>query len=86
MKKIPLMKNTFSNENFVKQKLIEFIKSSSRLSMGQEVRKWEKNFSKWQKRKYSVCVNSGSSANLILIQSLLNFLAQHRKLVMGSKI
>ncbi len=72
MKKIPLMKNTFSNENFVKQKLIEFIKSSSRLSMGQEVRKWEKNFSKWQKRKYSVCVNSGSSANLILIQSLLN--------------
>ena len=48
------MKNTFSNENFVKQKLIEFIKSSSRLSMGQEVRKWEKNFSKWQKRKYSV--------------------------------
>ena len=72
MKKIPLMKNTFSNENFVKKKLIEFIKSSSRLSMGQEVRKWEKNFSNWQKRKYSVCVNSGSSANLILIQSLLN--------------
>ena len=65
------MKNTFSNENFVKQKLIEFIKSSSRLSMGQEVRKWEKNFQNG-KRKYSVCVNSGSSANLILIQSLLN--------------
>ncbi len=72
MKKIPLMKNTFSDEKFVKQKLIEFIKFSSRLSMGGEVVKWEKNFSKWQKRKYSVCVNSGSSANLILIQSLLN--------------
>lgn len=72
MKKISLMKNTFSNEKFVKKKLIEFIKFSSRLSMGREVIKWEKNFSKWQKRKYSVCVNSGSSANLILIQSLLN--------------
>ncbi len=72
MKKILLMKNTFSNEKFVKKNLIKFIKSSSRLSMGKEVIKWENNFSKWQKRKYSVCVNSGSSANLILIQSLLN--------------
>ena len=70
MKKILLLKNTFSNEKFVKKNLIKFIKSSSRLSMGKE-KKWENNFSKWQKRKYSVCVN-GSSANLILIQSLLN--------------
>ena len=72
MKKILLMKNTFSRENFVKNELIKFIKDSKKLSMGNEVFKWEKNFSKWQKRKFSICVNSGSSANLILIQSLLN--------------
>ena len=49
MKKILLMKNTFSRENFVKNELIKFIKDSKKLSMGNEVFKWEKNFSKWQK-------------------------------------
>ncbi len=72
MKKIPLMKNTFTNEKFVKNELIKFIRKTKKLSMGNEIIKWEKNFSKWQGRKYSVCVNSGSSANLVLIQSLLN--------------
>ena len=72
MKKIPLMKNTFSNESFVKRELVKFIKKTKKLSMGTEVLQWEKNFSKWQKRKYSLSVNSGSSANLVLIQSLIN--------------
>jgi len=40
--------------------------------MGEECKKFEENFSKFQKRKYSVFVTSGSSANLVLVQSLLN--------------
>jgi len=40
--------------------------------MNKECKKFENNFSKFQKRKYSVFVASGSSANLLLIQSLLN--------------
>ena len=42
------------------------------LSMGQKCLEFESKFSKYQKRKYSVFFNSGSSANLALIQSLLN--------------
>lgn len=42
------------------------------LSFGPECNKFEENFAKWQGRKYCVFVNSGSSANLAIIQALLN--------------
>lgn len=69
---INLMKSTFYNEKETKEKLCEFIKNSERLSMGPHCEKFEEEFSKYQGRKYSVLFNSGSSANLALIQSLLN--------------
>lgn len=69
---IKLIKSTFYHELEVKEKLCEFIMKTSILSMGTEVKKFESNFSKWQKRKYSVMFNSGSSANLALITSLKN--------------
>lgn len=40
--------------------------------MGAKCALFEKDFSAWQKRKHSILVNSGSSANLALIQALLN--------------
>lgn len=40
--------------------------------MADECAKFEKNFSKYQERKHCVMVNSGSSANLAIIQALLN--------------
>ncbi len=40
--------------------------------MGEQCRKFEGNFSRWQGREHSVFVNSGSSANLILLQALIN--------------
>ena len=81
-KKIKLMKSTFYKEKEAKEKLINFISKAEKLSMGNEVLKWEENFAKWQNRTYSVAVNSGSSANLVLIQSLLNI----GKLKKGDKV
>ena len=56
--------------------------NSNFLSMGNKCREFEKEFSKIQERKYSVFVNSGSSANLALIQSLINI----GKLSIGDKV
>lgn len=72
MFKIRLIKSTFYEEERTKERLCSFIKSAEKLSMGEECRKFEETFSKFQGRKYSIFVTSGSSANLVLIQSLLN--------------
>lgn len=69
---IRLMKNTFYKEEETKKRLCEFIRESDKLSMGEKCKMFEGEFSKYQGRKYSVLFNSGSSANLALIQSLLN--------------
>src|SRR3972149_11072523 len=69
---IKLIKSTFYKEKETKRKLNKFISKASQLSFGPECEKFERNFADWQKRKYCVMVNSGSSANLALIQALLN--------------
>lgn len=69
---IKLIKSTFYNESDTKQQLINFISKAEVLSFGPECQKFEKTFSKWQGRKFTTFVNSGSSANLAIIQALLN--------------
>jgi CDP-4-dehydro-6-deoxyglucose reductase, E1 len=69
--KIKLIKNTFYKEIDTKIKLTEFIMNSSKLSMGDQCVDFENSFSKFHKFKHGVLVNSGSSANLLLIQALL---------------
>lgn len=69
---IPLVKSTFYKEKETKRELIKFIKKAKKLSFGEQCEKFERNFAKFQKRKHCVLVNSGSSANLALIQTLLN--------------
>ena len=69
---IKLIKSTFYNEKGTKNKLIQFINKASQLSIGSECKKFESSFAKWQGRKYCVMVNSGSSANLAIVQALLN--------------
>lgn len=69
---IKLVKSTFYKEKETKDRLSEFIKKSNYLSLGSECLKFERRFGKFQKRKYCIFFNSGSSANLALIQSLLN--------------
>lgn len=69
---IRLMKSTFYNEVETKEKLCQFIMNSDKLSMGEKCLEFEKIFAEYQGRKYAVFFNSGSSANLALIQALLN--------------
>jgi len=65
-------KSTFYNEEKTKQELLKFIGKAQQLSFGKECEKFEENFARYQGRKYCVFVNSGSSANLALVQALLN--------------
>ena len=69
---IKLIKSTFYEEKKTKQKLCKFITNAKQLSFGLQCKKFEKNFSTWQGRKYCIFLNSGSSANLAIIQALLN--------------
>ena len=69
---IPLIKSTFFHEKETKEELCKFIKSAKKLSMDKVTSDFEEAFSKYQGRKYSVFYNSGSSANLALIQALVN--------------
>jgi len=69
---IKLMKDTFYHEEETKKALCEFITDAKILSLNKKCKEFEEEFSKYQGRKYSVLFNSGSSANLALIQSLLN--------------
>ena len=69
---IKLIKSTFYKERETKQRLISFIKKAKTLSFGQQCEEFEKKFASWQGRKHCVFLNSGSSANLAIIQTLLN--------------
>lgn len=69
---IKLVKSTFYNEKRTKKELLKFITSAKQLSFGSECEKFERNFAKYQGRKYCVFLNSGSSANLAIVQALLN--------------
>ncbi len=79
---IKLIKSTFYKEEETKKKLAEFILKTDILSMSAECKKFEESFAKKQGRKFAVFVNSGSSANLVLIQALLNL----GKLKKGDKV
>lgn len=69
---IKLIKSTFYNELETKEALVSFILKAEMLSFGPECQKFESSFAKWQGRKHCTFVNSGSSANLAVVQALLN--------------
>ncbi len=69
---IPLIKSTFYHEKETKKRLTSFILKADKLSIGKECRTFERKFAAYQGRKHCVFVNSGSSANLALVQALLN--------------
>jgi CDP-6-deoxy-D-xylo-4-hexulose-3-dehydrase len=51
--------------------LIDWLKTNPQLTQGPLVKQFEATWSEWLGRKYSVFVNSGSSANLIMYYALL---------------
>lgn len=58
------------NNPFTKKDLLKYSKyliNSKKLTQGEMVKYFEKQFSSWNKSKYSIYVNSGSSANLITV-------------------
>lgn len=63
-----LQENIITYED--KKALIDYILKEDRFTQFTQVKKFEEEYSKWQGCKYSVFVNSGSSANLILINAL----------------
>ena len=71
---IKLAHNTIDQKDY--KVLIRFLQKNSYLNQSKVTKKFEKQFSKKINTKYSVFVNSGSSANLLIAQTLLqgNFL------------
>ncbi|MDO8514702.1 MAG: DegT/DnrJ/EryC1/StrS family aminotransferase [bacterium] len=69
---IKLVGSAFYHEKEMREKLARFMLTTERFSFGDECKTFERAFAKWQGRKYSVLFNSGSSANLALIQALIN--------------
>lgn len=69
---IKLIKSTFYHEEETKRSLVDFIINEEILSMNKQCGLFEKAFAKKQGRKHAVYVSSGSTANLLLIQSMLN--------------
>ena len=64
----PLMENNITMEDL--NVLIEFLKGHPRLTQGDNVQNFEREWSEWLGVKYSVFVNSGASANLLTMAAL----------------
>ena len=69
MKEIKLINNTIDMTDILK--LVKWLTTNPRLTKGDVTVEFEKEWSKWLGRKYSVFVNSGSSANLAMIYALM---------------
>ncbi|MEK7583069.1 MAG: DegT/DnrJ/EryC1/StrS family aminotransferase [Patescibacteria group bacterium] len=69
---IKLIESSFYREQETKEALIRFIRSAKRFSCGDVVESFERQFAKYQGRRDSIFFHSGSSANLGLIQALMN--------------
>ena len=68
MKRIDLIQDTIDNQDI--DNLIEWLKSYPRLTKGSKTIEFENKWSQWLGSKYSVFVNSGSSANLLMLYAL----------------
>ena len=64
----PLSINTWDNKEY---EAINKVIMSQNFTMGEKVREFEKQFAEHVHSKYAVMVNSGSSANLLMIASLV---------------
>ncbi len=77
----PLMENNISKNNI--KDLIKFLKTYPILTQNKKVREFENKWSKWLGVKYSVFVNSGSSANFITINNL-KLLTKKKEIILPS--
>lgn len=68
MKKIDLIQDTIDNQDI--DNLIEWLKEYPRLTKGPKTIEFESKWCEWLGSKYSIFVNSGSSANLLMLYAL----------------
>ena len=68
MKKIDLVEDTIDNHDI--DLLINWLQTYPRLTKGPMTIEFEQQWSQWLGSKYSVFVNSGSSANLLMLYAL----------------
>jgi len=66
---IPLVRDTIDKNDI--DKLIEWLKTYPHLTKGKLTVEYEKRWAEWLGTKYAVFVNSGSSANLLMLYSLI---------------
>jgi len=80
------MKYPLTHTNWDKKEISAMNKviKSGMFTMGKNVLNFEKNFSKYLTKKYSVMVNSGSSANLVGLSSL--FFKKNKPLKRGDEV
>lgn len=63
----PLAASTWGDEE--RQAILDVV-DSGRYTMGEKVSQFEKEYAKWVNAKYAVMVNSGSSANLLMVAAM----------------
>jgi CDP-6-deoxy-D-xylo-4-hexulose-3-dehydrase len=56
-----------------KENLVDFIRKTERFTQFEKVKEFEKLWSSWQKISYSTYVNSGSSADLIMLDAVKEY-------------
>ncbi len=72
--------------NNLEYSAITNVLKSKLITQGKNVKNFEKNFSKYLGIKYSVMVNSGSSANLLMIAALFYTKDKKKKLKKGDEV
>ena len=81
--KFPLSYDSWDHEE--KEAIFEVVKDGF-FTMGKKVKKFEEEFSSYVGSKYSVMVNSGSSANLLMVASLFYTKDNQIKLKRGDEV
>ena len=79
--KYPLATTTWDNKEY---EAIHRVTNSNIFTMGKEVSKFENQFASYFEKKNALMVNSGSSANLLMIAAL--FFKQHNPLKEGDEV
>jgi len=78
----PLMSDAIGEEE--REALVDFINTTDRFTNGPKVREFEQAWSEWLGVKHSVFVNSGSTANMLLVAALKEKHFQEREMVVLS--
>ena len=84
MKKYSLVQDTISKQEIIS--LSKWLLKGEQLTKGKLTLEFEKKFSKYINRNYSLFVNSGSSANLLMLSALIenNKLKTKKAIVAGA--